>query len=78
MLQATIKMLLTFRVSLVLVLAEPKLLCFPLPFQATVEEALWFSARLRLAKEINNQAMWAFIYEVGIWCAPHIQRQEPF
>ena len=29
-----------------------------------MEEALWFSARLRLAKDINNQAMWAFIHEV--------------
>ncbi|EIE26053.1 ATP-binding cassette transporter [Coccomyxa subellipsoidea C-169] len=32
--------------------------------QATVEEALWFSARLRLSKDINNKRMWAFIHEV--------------
>jgi hypothetical protein len=34
-----------------------------LPVQATVEEALWFSARLRLARDISNARMWAFIHE---------------
>ncbi len=29
-----------------------------------MEEALWFSARLRLSKDINNKRMWAFIHEV--------------
>ena len=33
--------------------------------QATVEEALWFSARLRLTRETSNKVMWAFIYEVS-------------
>ena len=32
--------------------------------QATVEEALWFSARLRLTRDTSNKVMWAFIYEV--------------
>jgi hypothetical protein len=32
--------------------------------QAIVEEALWFSARLRLTKDIKTKAMWAFIHEV--------------
>ena len=32
--------------------------------QATVEEALWFSARLRLTRDTPNKVMWAFIYEV--------------
>ena len=49
--------------------AEPgKTTC--MPDQATVEEALWFSARLRLAKDISNERMWAFINEVP--CSPHL------
>ena len=40
------------------------MLC-PCYTQATVEEALWFSARLRLSKDIDNKRMWAFIHEVG-------------
>ena len=44
--------------------------------QATVEEALWFSARLRLAKDINNKAMWAFIYEVVAPAVHHTHCQQ--
>ena len=33
--------------------------------QATVEEALWFSARLRLTNDIKDKTMWAFIHEVN-------------
>ena len=29
-----------------------------------MEEALWFSARLRLTRDTSNRVMWAFIYEV--------------
>ena len=36
--------------------------------QATVEEALWFSARLRLTRDTSNKVMWAFIYEVRLAC----------
>ena len=41
--------------------------------QATVEEALWFSARLRLTRDTSNKVMWAFIYEVR----PPIMQQPP-
>ena len=33
--------------------------------QATIKEALWFSARLRLGPEVSNKVMWGFIYQVG-------------
>ena len=33
--------------------------------QTTVEEALWFSARLRFTKEVNNDTVEAFISEVS-------------
>ena len=29
--------------------------------QATVKEALWFSARLRLTNDISNKELWTFI-----------------
>lgn len=32
--------------------------------QATVKEALWFSARLRLSNAIKNSELWDFIGEV--------------
>ena len=32
--------------------------------QATVKEALWFSARLRLTNDISNKELWAFIRQV--------------
>ena len=32
--------------------------------QATVKEALWFSARLRLPHSVHNRRMWNFIEEV--------------
>ena len=33
-------------------------------WQATVREALWFSARLRLGREVDNAAMWSFVNQV--------------
>ena len=33
--------------------------------QATVKEALWFSARLRLSNAIKNSELWGFIGEVN-------------
>ena len=40
--------------------------------QATIKEALWFSARLRLGPEVSNKVMWGFIYQVG--AALHLLR----
>ncbi len=34
--------------------------------QATVKEALWFSARLRLTNDISNRELWAFIREARL------------
>eukprot|EP00891_Asterochloris_glomerata_P006227 jgi/Astpho2/6227/Aster-03635 len=34
--------------------------------QATIKEALWFSARLRLGPEVSNKVMWGFIYQLRV------------
>ena len=34
--------------------------------QSTVGEALWFSARLRLAPEVSNATMYSFMQEVRV------------
>ena len=39
--------------------------------QATVKEALWFSARLRLTNDIGNSELWAFIRQARTLTVAH-------
>lgn len=37
--------------------------------QTTVQEALWFSASLRLSPDVNTATRKAFMQEVGLYCS---------